>query len=131
MKRFLFVTICSFFFSFCYSQDLTMANDEIVEYNIVELRPEFPEYSGNFMEFIAKNFSLPDYDGPTGNLKVGFIIEPTGVVTNVKVLKNLDTTSSSEIKKVMSKCPKWKPAEHNGKPVRVYYEFSLKLSGNS
>lgn len=80
------------------------------------------------MGYISENFLLPDYDGPSGTLKVGFIIETTGVVSNVKVIKCLDVHSSVEIKKVMSKSPSWKPAQHNGKPVRVYFEFSLKLS---
>lgn len=108
-----------------------MATDEIIEYNEVQVRPEFPEYSGNFMGFISKNFKLPDYDGPEGVMKVGFIIETTGLISNVKVLKKLDAASANEIKEVMAKCPKWKPAEHNGKSIRVYYEFSLKLDGNS
>lgn len=130
MNKILLIAICFFVFSSSYAQALSMANDDLVEYNTVDLRPEFPEYSGNFMEFVSKNFSLPDYDGPSGIMKIGFIIEQNGLVTNIKVLKNLDITSSAEIKKVMAKCPKWKPAEHNGKPARVYYEFSLKLSGN-
>jgi protein TonB len=53
------------------------------------------------------------------------------MVSSVKIIKNLDSTSSAEIKKVMAKCPQWKPGEQNGKPVRVYYEFSLKLMSQS
>lgn len=131
MKRILFCLFCFFSFQNIVAQDLSMANDEIVEYNTVDVRPEFPGTYSNFMDFISKNFSLPDYEGPTGVLKVGFVIETNGLVSNVKVLKNLDTTSSAEIKKVMAKCPQWKPGEHNGKPVRVYYEFSLKLMSQS
>ena len=131
MKRILFCLFCFFSFQSIVAQDLSMANDEIVEYNTVDVRPEFPGTYSNFMDFISKNFSLPDYEGPTGVLKVGFVIETNGLVSNVKVLKNLDTTSSAEIKKVMAKCPQWKPGEHNGKPVRVYYEFSLKLMSQS
>lgn len=123
-----FFLIASFFiFSIVNAQSLSMANDDVVEYNTVEVRPEFLGSYDNFMGFIAKNFLLPDYDGPTGILKVGFIIEPNGTVSSVNVLKKLDANAAEEIKKVMSKCPQWKPGEHNGKPVRVYYEFSLKL----
>ena len=131
MKRILFFTACFFVLYSAKSQSLSMANDEIVEYNTVEVRPEFPGSYTNFMDFVSKNFSLPDYDGPTGILKVGFVIEVDGMVSSVKVLKNLDATASNEIKKVMAKCSQWKPGEHNGKPVRVYYEFSLKLMSQS
>ena len=131
MKRILFFTACFFVLYSAKSQSLSMANDEIVEYNTVDVRPEFPGSYTNFMDFVSKNFSLPDYDGPTGILKVGFVIEVDGMVSSVKVLKNLDATASNEIKKVMAKCPQWKPGEHNGKPVRVYYEFSLKLMSQS
>lgn len=131
MKRILFFTACFFVLYSAKSQSLSMANDEIVEYNTVEVRPEFPGSYTNFMDFVSKNFPLPDYDGPTGILKVGFVIEVDGMVSSVKVLKNLDATASNEIKKVMAKCPQWKPEEHNGKPVRVYYEFSLKLMSQS
>ena len=131
MKRILFFTACFFVLYSAKSQSLSMANDEIVEYNTVEVRPEFPGSYTNFMDFVSKNFSLPDYDGPTGILKVGFVIEVDGMVSSVKVLKNLDATASNEIKKVMAKCPQWKPGVHNGKPGRVYYEFSLKLMSQS
>ena len=131
MKRILFFTACFFVLYSAKSQSLSMANDEIVENNTVEVRPEFPGSYTNFMDFVSKNFSLPDYDGPTGILKVGFVIEVDGMVSSVKVLKNLDATASNEIKKVMAKCPQWKPGVHNGKPVRVYYEFSLKLMSQS
>jgi hypothetical protein len=131
MKRILFFTACFFVLYSAKSQSLSIANDDIVEYNMVDSRPEFPNTYPDFMDFVAKNFSLPDYDGPTGILKVGFVIETNGMVSSVKVLKNLDATASSEIKKVMAKCPQWKPGEHNGKPVRVYYEFSLKLMSQS
>ena len=127
----LLFAVCFFYFSNGQSQSMSIASDDLLEYNTVDLRPEFPEFSGNFMEYVSKNFSLPDYDGPTGSLKVGFIIEQNGVVSSVKVLKILDVVSTAEIKKIMARCPKWKPAEHNGKPARVYYEFSLKLNGNS
>jgi hypothetical protein len=131
MKRILFFVVGFFIFCSVNAQDLSVANDEIVAYNDVELRPELPSTYASFMDFVSKNFSMPDYEGPTGFLKVGFVIEPNGVVSNVKVLKPLDSTSSAEIKKVMTKCPQWKPGEHNGKAVRVYYEFSLKLMSQS
>jgi hypothetical protein len=131
MNKIILHLVALLFISTAFAQDLSMVSDDVIEYNTVDLRPEFPDYSGNFMDFVSRNFSLPEYDGPTGSLKVGFIIEQNGMVTNIKVLKNLDTTSTVEIKKVLAKCPKWKPAEHNGKPVRVYYEFSLKLSSAS
>jgi len=131
MKRILFFTVCFFVFCTAKSQDLSMANEDIIEYNTVDVRPEFPGSYKGFMDFVSKNFSLPDYEGPTGILKVGFVIETNGVVSNVKVIKNLDTTSSAEIKKVIAKCPQWKAGEQNGKPVRVYYEFSLKLMSQS
>ncbi|MGL2986935.1 energy transducer TonB [Flavobacterium sp. RSSA_27] len=131
MKRILFIAMWFFMFCTGHAQDLSMANDEIVPYNDVELRPELPGNYSSFMDFVSKNFSMPEYEGPTGYLKVGFVIEPNGLVSNVKVLKSLDSTSSEVIKKVMTKCPQWKPGEHNGKPVRVYYEFSLKLMNQS
>ena len=127
MKKILFFTVCFFVFCAAKAQDLSMADEDIIEYDTVDVRPEFPDSYNGFMDFISKNFSLPDYEGPTGVLKVGFVIEANGVVSNVKVVKNLDTASAAEIKKVMSKCPQWKAGVHNGKPVRVYYEFSLKL----
>lgn len=131
MKRILFYLFCFFSFQNLVAQDLSMVNDEIVEYNTVDVRPEFPSAYSNFMDFVSKNFALPDYEGPTGTLKVGFVIEASGVVSSVKILKSLDTSSSAEIKKVMAKCPQWKPGEQNGKPVRVYYEFSLKIMSQS
>lgn len=131
MKKIVFLFFLIFFVVSTNAQDMEMASDDLVEYDRVDLRPEFPNTFASFMDYISKNFNLPEYDGPTGVIKVAFIIEPNGKISNIKILKNLDSTASNEMKKVLAKCPTWKPGEHNGKPARVLFEFSIKLMGNS
>lgn len=131
MKKIVYTFFFILIFHYSNAQDMQIAADDLIEYDKVDLRPEFPSTYASFMDFINKNFNLSDYDGPTGIMKATFIIEANGKISNIKLVKSLDAMAASEMKKVLAKCPAWKPGEHNGKPVRVMFEFSIKLQGNS
>lgn len=131
MKRVLFFVIHFLLFCNARAQVSTTANTEVINYYTVDLRPEFLGPNNNFTTFFAKNFSLPDYEGSDDILKIGFIIEIDGTVSDIKILKKTDEYIQEQVKKVINKCPKWNAGEHNEKPVRVYYEFSLKLTGSN
>jgi Na+-translocating ferredoxin:NAD+ oxidoreductase RnfG subunit len=80
------------------------------------------------MDFIGKNFKMPDYEGYGGTIKVAFIIEIDGSVTNVKVVKDLGDGTGDEAKRVVSISPRWTSGEFRGKKVRVLYELPIKIA---
>jgi hypothetical protein len=129
MKKKLLSLIALFIVSFVSAQaNTTMVDDAPYNYEEVEVRPEFPGGNNELMNFIGKNFKIPDYEGNGGTLKIAFIIEIDGSVTNVKVVKDLGEGTGVEAKRVISSLPRWISGETRGKKVRVLYELPIKIA---
>src|SRR5258705_9556832 len=130
MRKFVLSVIALFAVSFASAQaTATMVDDAPYNYADVEVRPEFPGGPNELLSFIGKNFKIPDYDGSGGTLKVAFIIEIDGSITNVKVVKDIGGGTGEEAKRVISMFPKWSPGEFGGKKVRVLFELPIKIAG--
>jgi hypothetical protein len=129
MKRLLLSIITLIIVQFASAQaNTTMIDDAPYNYEDVEVRPEFPGGINQFMDFIGKNFKMPDYEGYGGTIKVAFIIEIDGSVTNIKVVKDLGDGTGDEAKRVVSISPRWTSGEFRGKKVRVLYELPIKIA---
>ena len=130
MKKILLSVITLFVVDFASAQaTATIVDDAPYSYEEVEIRPEFPGGNSAFMTFIGTNYQMPEYDGNGGTLKVAFIIEIDGTVTNVNVVKDLGGGTGAEAKRVISKSPRWTSGETRGKKVRVLYEVPIKIAG--
>ena len=130
MKKILLSIIALFAISIASAQvTATIVDDAPYDYQEVEVRPEFPGGNNALMAFISANFKMPDYDGGGGTLKVAFVIETDGSITNVKVVKDLGQGTGAEAKRVISMFPKWSSGEHRGQKVRVLYEIPIKIAG--
>ena len=101
--------------------------DEVVEQEIFQIVEEMPAYPGGeqkLMEFIAKGIKYPQIareTGIQGRVFVGFVVEPDGSVSNVKVLRGIGGGCDEEAMRVVKSMPKWKPGKQRGKAVRVSY----------
>src|SRR6478736_4754856 len=99
MKKKLLSIIALFIVSIASAQvTATIVDDAPYDYQEVEVRPEFPGGNNALMAFISANFKMPDYDGGGGTLKVAFVIETDGSITNVKVVKDLGQGTGAEAK---------------------------------
>lgn len=130
MKKFLLSVITLVFVSIASAQPTsTYVDDAPYNYEEVEVRPEFPGGYNELLNFIGKNFKIPEYEGNGGILKVAFVIEIDGSISNVKVVKDLGDGTGIEAKRVISSSPKWSSGENRGKRVRVLYELPIKIAG--
>ncbi|MFT3886175.1 MAG: energy transducer TonB [Flavobacteriales bacterium] len=87
--------------------------------NEVERMPEFPGGMKALYKRITDEFQ---YSDPTrsigGRIYVQFVVERTGEVGRVKVLRGLDETLDREAVRVISGLPRWSPALYfDGTPV--------------
>lgn len=129
MKRILLSVITLLIVNFASAQvTATMVDDAPYAYDEVEVRPEFPGGYNAFMTFISSNFQMPEYDGHGGTLKIAFIIEIDGSVTNVNIVKDLGSGTGAEAKRVISMSPRWSSGETRGQKVRVLYELPIKIA---
>ena len=97
-------------------------------FQIVEEMPSFPGGEGKLMEFVAKNIKYPQIareTGIQGRVFVGFVVEPDGSISNVKLLRGIGGGCDEEAMRVIKSLPKWKPGKQRGKPVRVSYQIPV------
>ena len=100
---------------------------EPISYEKVQIKPEFPSGIGEFMFFFVKNYQVPEDEEFSGTANVSIVIQVDGKVTNIKIINDVGFAISQEIKRVLSKCPKWKPASQDGNNVAVIYNFPIKI----
>ena len=93
-------------------------------FQIVEEMPSFPGGEAKLMEYVAKNIKYPQIareTGIQGRVFVGFVVEPDGSISNVKLLRGIGGGCDEEAMRVIKSLPKWKPGKQRGKAVRVSY----------
>ncbi|RZJ33686.1 MAG: energy transducer TonB [Flavobacterium sp.] len=93
----------------------------------IEVKPQFPGGIEAFYNFIRKNYTPPDEPGLKGNVFVSFVVEKDGSLTDIKVLRDIGFGTKEEAIRVLKKCPRWTPAEQNGKRVRCSYQLPIKI----
>lgn len=129
MNKILLFTITFFSVHFASAQATsTYVDDAPYSYEEVEEKPQFPGGIIEFKTFVAKSLNLSDYEGDSGVLKVSFVIETNGEVSNVEIVEDLGGVGK-EVKRVVSLSPHWKPGVNNGKIVRVINQIPIRITG--
>ena len=103
--------------------------------NTAEKMPEYPGGINGLMAFIASNLRYPKTaieNNIEGRVVVRFIVNETGDVTNIEVIKSLDPSCDNEAIRIVKMMPKWIPAVDKGKNIAVYFTLPIKykLQGN-
>jgi periplasmic protein TonB len=96
----------------------------------VEQQPEFVGGYPALMEFINKERKYPKSarrEGVEGEVRVSFVIDKTGNITDVKTIKSLHPDCDAEAERVVKAMPPWKPGMQNGKPVFVRFSIPIKF----
>lgn len=97
-------------------------------YDFVEVEPQFPGGMDSLMNYIILNTEFPgSYEGQ-GNVYVQFVIEKSGEITNIKVVKGVNDAYDKEAIKVIESMPNWSPGEINGKAVRCRYTLPIRFT---
>ena len=111
-----------------FPKTLNAAAEMPIQYEAVEVKPLFPGGISEFMKFVMKNYQVPEEDegGATGTVQVSIIIDADGSVSQVTILKDVGN-AGTEIKRVLSKCPKWTPGRQKGINVPVVYNFPITI----
>ena len=118
--------------------NLMQHDTSMVIYNDDKLinRPKviFDEGINNISHFLQRNLKYPENTlklNLKGTVKLQFIVEPTGRITNIKLLKGLGGGATVETERLL-KLLTWEAGEKDGKKVRTLKEFEVNyhLSNN-
>jgi periplasmic protein TonB len=105
-------------------------HDENYIYNAAELEqlPTFPGGLQAFYKIFAADFKMPaDKPDLTGRIFVTFVVEKDGMLSDIKILRDLGYGTGAEAVRVIKKLPKWIPGYQNGKAVRCQYSIPIRV----
>lgn len=96
----------------------------------VENAPKPPEGMAVFRKWIGDNYQYPSGAidaGVKGTIRVQFIVEKDGSLSNVKSTEDLGYGTGEAAVHLLSNAPKWIPGVQNGRTVRMEYELPIRL----
>ena len=98
---------------------------DVYAYSDVDAKPMFlnsPDPRTFLERWVYQYLKYPAYaveNGIQGRVLVDFIINEKGEVQNVKVSRGVHAVLDDEAVRVVAASPKWRPARHRGKKVKV------------
>lgn len=104
--------------------EISNFQEKIYPMDDVDVKPEFSGRITKLYEFIGKNYKTPK-DCSGGRIRVTFVIEKDGSLTDIKTVKDIGFGVGDEAVRVLRESPKWKPGKHDGKIVRVLYQLQI------
>ena len=84
----------------------------------------YPGGDGELMTFLSKNIKYPEKaieKKIEGKVFLSIVIDSTGVIRDVSVLRSLEPACDKEAIRVVKLLPKWIPGKKDGKNVNVSY----------
>jgi len=98
-------------------------------FTVTDQAPQFPGGDAALLRFIDKNLIKPSvtlcYNGIAGKVMCRFVVEKDGSVSNITVIRSLDSGLDKEAVRVLRLLPKFIPGKYNGQTVRAYYNIPV------
>ena len=102
----------------------------------VEQMPQFPGGEAALLKYLSSHINYPPMAAENniqGRVVVQFVINKTGMVGEVKVIRSVDKELDMEAVRVCKSLPKFTPGRQNGQAVSVWYTLpvTFKLQGTN
>ncbi len=94
----------------------------------VEQMPSFPGGEVEMQKFIRDNLKYPviaQENGIQGRVTIRFVVTKDGTISDVQVLRGIDSSCDKEAVRVVKAMPKWIPGKQNGRNVPVYFTLPV------
>lgn len=106
-----------------------VVEEEAIPFQLVEQKPSFNGGDANeFSKWVNSKLVYPEIakeNGVQGRVTLQFTVNADGSVSNVKVLRGVDSSLDKEAVRVVSSSPKWKPGKQRDRAVKVTYTFPV------
>jgi len=103
--------------------------EEAIPFQMVEEKPSFMGGDANtFSKWVNERLVYPEIakeNGVQGRVTLQFTVNADGSVSNVKVLRGVDSSLDKEAVRVVSSSPKWTPGRQRDRAVKVTYTFPV------
>lgn len=107
--------------------------DSDMVFQHVEKVPEFPGGYAALIKYLKKHLKFPNIakeNGIQGRVYVNFVVNKTGHISDVKILKGVDVSLDREAIRVVQQMPVWTPGEQRGRAVNVSYNLPINFALN-
>ncbi|MBR6198040.1 MAG: M56 family metallopeptidase [Bacteroidaceae bacterium] len=97
-------------------------------FDVVDVIPSFPGGDKAMWEFFDKERVYPESclrEKKQGRVLVSFIVEKDGSLSNLKVIRSVNSEFDKEAIRLVKSMPKWTPAIKDGKYVRCKYTMPV------
>ena len=97
-------------------------------YEIVDTPPTYPGGDAALLKFISDNIKYPEdamKAGISGRVFTRFIINEDGSLSDIVVMRGVNSSLDAEAIRVVKAMPKWTPGKVDGKAVKVRYALPL------
>ena len=108
------------------------AEEEATEEEVFVIVEDMPKFKGGdinkFREWVQKRVRYPEIaseNGIQGRVYITFVVETSGLVSNVSVTRSVDALLDEAAKEAVEASPKWEPGLQRGRPVRVRYSIPI------
>ncbi len=108
--------------------------DEV--FKSVEQMPQFPGGDEALIKYLSSHINYPPMAAENdiqGRVVVAFVVDKTGKVGEVNVVRSVDKDLDREAVRVCKSLPKFVPGRQNGQPVSVWFTLpvTFKLQGTN
>lgn len=103
-------------------------------YSEVEVMPTYPGGNDAVNKFLSANLKYPEIAAKSniqGEVKVEFIVDKQGNITNPKITKSLGSGCDEEVLRVIGLMQKWSPGKKNGTTVFVKVPLTINFTLNN
>ena len=102
----------------------------------VEQMPQFPGGDEALIKYLSSHINYPPMAAENniqGRVVVAFVVDKTGKVGEVNVVRSVDKDLDREAVRVCKSLPRFVPGRQNGQPVSVWYTLpvTFKLQGTN
>ena len=94
----------------------------------VDIRPSFPGGDAAMLDYLNDKINYPQAArdlGVEGRVYVKFVVEPSGDLTNIEVVKGLGYGCDKEALRIVKSMPRWIPGQHEDVIVPVIYTIPV------
>lgn len=108
-----------------------------IEEEIFEVCEEEPEFYGGMkamQKFIIDNIQYPSdafEQNIQGKVYLSFVVEKSGYITNVEVIRSVHSLLDEEAKRIIYSMPPWSPGQVSGRPVRARVKLPIMFALDS
>ncbi|NCD71443.1 energy transducer TonB [Mucilaginibacter agri] len=105
----------------------TVGQSEYLTGIVGEPQPEFVGGDAALSKFLTKNIRYIK-GTPNGRVIASFVISPSGILTDIKIIRSLTPAADNEVIRVLKLSPKWTAGKFNGKSVAAQYYLPVSFS---